>query len=174
MSCVVAGSSNKSQPTTSTVQCLSNGSSALDSFTHPLFPTNRPVSTSPQGHTPISQDGSIAPVYILLWTNGYLLGGFRLTHDPSIMPMLRISFSISYSSANLALRSLRIALVSLPCLVLAAICLARPAVVILPRDHPPWCLHLVLPLIAGLRHCCLVRFDLALHLVQATRPPRVV
>ena len=83
MSCVVAGSSNKSQPTTSTVQCLSNGSSALDSFTHPLFPTNRPVSTSPQGHTPISQDGSIAPVYILLWTNGYLLGGFRLTHDPA-------------------------------------------------------------------------------------------
>jgi hypothetical protein len=30
-----------------------------------------------------------------LLTNDYLLGGFRLTHDPSIMPMLRISFSIS-------------------------------------------------------------------------------
>jgi hypothetical protein len=30
-----------------------------------------------------------------LWTDGYLLGGFRLTHDPSIMSMLRIFFSIS-------------------------------------------------------------------------------
>ena len=35
-----------------------------------LFPSNRQVSTPhPRGYTPISQNGSIAPVYILLWTN---------------------------------------------------------------------------------------------------------
>ena len=54
----------------------------------------RPVESA-SAHGPISQNGSIAPVYILFCLNDYLLGGFRLTHDPSTMPMLRISFSIS-------------------------------------------------------------------------------
>ena len=35
-----------------------------------MFPSNRPASNPPYGHTPISQNGSIAPVYILLWRNG--------------------------------------------------------------------------------------------------------
>ena len=37
----------------------------------------------PRGHTPLSQNGSIAPVYTLLWKTYYLRGGFRLTHDPA-------------------------------------------------------------------------------------------
>ena len=34
------------------------------------LPSNRPASTHPRGHAQISQNGSIAPAYGLLWTNG--------------------------------------------------------------------------------------------------------
>ena len=57
--------------TTLTVQSISIGSSDLDSSrTHPCFLLAAQPAPHPRGHTPISQNGSIAPVYILLWTNG--------------------------------------------------------------------------------------------------------
>ena len=42
-------------------------SSLYTKASYPLFPSNRPANTHPRGHTPISQNGSIAPVYILFW-----------------------------------------------------------------------------------------------------------
>ena len=39
----------------------------------PLKSKSPSGSTHPRGYTPISQDGSIAPVYILLWTDDSLI-----------------------------------------------------------------------------------------------------
>ena len=48
------------------------GSSALGAALTPCFPVTAQPAPHPRGHTPISQDGSIAPVYILLCPVGYL------------------------------------------------------------------------------------------------------
>ena len=47
-----------------------------------MFSSHRPASTPPWGYAQISQNGSIALLYILLWTNGYVL--LRVTIKPRI------------------------------------------------------------------------------------------
>ena len=45
----------------------------------PCFLVTAQSAPHPRGHTPISQNGSIAPVYILLWTNDSLITQYEET-----------------------------------------------------------------------------------------------
>ena len=69
---------------------------------------------------------------------------------------------------------MRMERVSLPWFFFTSAQRCRPTSVLGPVETPPWNLHLVFPFDAGARHCCLVRFDLALHWRQVIRPPAVV
>lgn len=72
------------------------------------------------------------------------------------------------------LRTERAARVSSPCTVFAAPHRALPSCEVGPLDLPPWNRHLVFPRIAGPRHCCRVRFDMAVHWRQVILPAAVV
>jgi hypothetical protein len=58
-------------------------------------------------------------------------------------------------------------------MVFAAAQRCFPASVLGPVDSPPWIAQTRFPLMAGDRHCCLVRFDDAWHRGQLILPPRV-
>ena len=58
-------------------------------------------------------------------------------------------------------------------MVLAAAQRARLFAVNGPRDNAPCVRQTSFPFMAGALHCCLVRFDVALHCLVQTRPPSV-
>lgn len=100
--------------------------------------------------------------------------GFRpAVLGPTIIPIALACSSNIHSSAIFALYSALLALVSLPWILFAAAQRFRPSVVLGPVESPPCILHTFLPLMAGDRHCCLVRLDFALHCLHRMRPPSV-
>ena len=92
---------------------------------------------------------------------------------PLIRPIFRPNISSAYSSAIFSLLTCLIARVSRPWTVFAEAQRALPSLVFGPVERPPCVLHTSFPFMAGALHCCLVRFDLALHCLQRIRPPIV-
>ena len=78
-----------------------------------------------------------------------------------IIPVFFMVSSNSRSSRSFSSRFARIARVSQPWMVLASAQRCRPLGVLGPVEAPPWVLHTFLPLMAALRHCSPLRFDLA-------------
>ncbi len=90
-------------------------------------------------------------------------------NSPIELPMV----TNRWSSTDLRLLSARISRVSRPWIVLASAERCRPSLVFAPVDNPPCVRQTALPFMAGARHCCWLRLDVALHCRQVIFPPSV-
>ena len=166
-------------------------------FTHPIKVHTLQIPSSLQSKLTLRVQGVLGKYYFALpfealtrcnaspnikshASSVFLIGRYPLGFLPlvrqALVMFVRCMMSSSLANTRLLLlRSILIAMVSVPYLIWDAAIRALPSADFGPVLRPPWNRHLMVfeVLIAGARHCSLVRFDIAVHLRQTMRPPAV-